>query len=251
MSAATLDIRTPEGVTFSHPLATPVTRFLAWLVDLACISVIGGVATQLVLSFQAVSVDFATAAAVLVYFAVSIGYGIALEWLWRGQTLGKRLLRLRVLDGQGLRLTASQVVIRNLLRFVDSLPAFYLVGGLAMLFSRRAQRLGDFAANTVVVRIPKREEPAIEQLMAGKYNSLRDHPVLAARLRQRVTAEEAAIAMEALLRRGDFEPEARVGLFAELAAGLRERVTFPPEAEEGVSDERYVRNALDVLFRAR
>ncbi len=92
---------------------------------------------------------------ILGYFVVQVGYGIACEWLWRGQTVGKRLLRLRVMDAQGLHLQFSQVALRNLLRFVDSLPAFYLVGGLVSLLNSRAQRLGDFVANTIVIRASK------------------------------------------------------------------------------------------------
>ena len=55
-------------------------------------------------------------------FAISVGYAIFTEWFWRGQTVGKRLLRLRVIEEQGLRLQFSQIVTRNLLRFVDMLP---------------------------------------------------------------------------------------------------------------------------------
>ena len=77
------------------------------------------------------------------------------EWRWRGQTIGKRLLRLRVVDAEGMRLQFNQIVTRNLLRFVDSLPAFYFVGGLACWLSPKCQRLGDIAANTIVIRNPR------------------------------------------------------------------------------------------------
>jgi len=142
-------------------------------------------------------------------------------------------------------------VMRNLLRFVDMLPAFYLVGGIATLVNRRGQRLGDLAANTVVVRNPKLREPDLEQLLAGKYNSLREYPHLEARLRQRVTPTQAAIAMRALLRRDGLDARARVELFGELAEDFRSLVTFPPEAVEGMPDEQYVRNVVDVLYRTR
>ena len=247
----TLLIKTPEGIAFSLLLAGPVTRCLAWLVDLGCI-VGASILIGFLLSFlRWISLDLGRAISVLAYFLLQVGYGIAMEWLWRGQTVGKRLLRLRVMDAQGLRLQFSQVVIRNLLRFVDMLPAFYLVGGLACLISRRAQRLGDFAANTIVVYQPRQAEPDLDQLLAGKYNSLREYPHLEARLRQRVSPAEAGLAVQALLRRDDFEPAARLELFAEIAGHLRSLVEFPPEAIEGITDEQYVRNVVDVVFRAR
>src|SRR5438552_15566616 len=246
---STLLVHTPEGIVFSLTLAGPVTRFLAWGVDMACIGALSSALGTLLGFLGLLSPDLARGMAVLAGFVIQIGYGIVLEWFWRGQTLGKRLLRLRVMDAQGLRLQFSQIVIRNLLRFIDMLPAFYLVGGIACLLSRRAQRLGDFAANTIVVRDPKIKEPDLDQLLEGKYNSLRDYPHLAARLHQRVSPAEARVALQALLRRDELDAQARVELFADIAAHLRLLVGFPPEAAEGITDEQYVRNVVDILFR--
>jgi hypothetical protein len=185
----------------------------------------------------------------LSYFIVSIGYPILTEWFWRGQTVGKRLLRLRVMDSQGLHLHFSQIVIRNLLRFVDMLPAFYLLGGVCSLLNRHSQRLGDVAANTIVVRNPEVFEPDLAQMMSGKFNSFRDYPHLAARLKQRISPQEAGIALQSLLRRNELEPAARLQLFAEISDHMRQIVEFPEEAVEGITDEQYVRNVVDLLFR--
>lgn len=247
----TLLIKTPEGIAFSMLLASPITRFLAYVIDLACISAAMTVLSALLAFLNLISIDFARAASVLAFFTLQIGYGIGMEWSWRGQTIGKRLLRLRVMDVQGLRLQFSQVVMRNLLRFVDMLPAFYLVGGLSAFLNRRGQRLGDLAANTIVVRNPKLEEPNLDQLLAGKFNSLREHPHLEARLRQRLSPAEATVALQSILRREEFEPAARVELFAEIAGHFRSLVEFPAEAVEGITDEQYIRNVVDILFRRR
>jgi uncharacterized RDD family membrane protein YckC len=246
-----LRIKTPEGVSFSLLLAGPVTRFLAWLIDQACIGaasrLVGGILQLLGL----ISQDLAAAVSILAYFLISLGYGMILEWGWRGQTVGKRMLRLRVMDAQGLRLAFSQIVVRNLLRVVDALPALYMVGGLACLISRRAQRLGDLAANTIVVWQPETPEPDLDQLLADKYNSFHEYPHLEARLRNRTTPREAGLALRALLRRDDLEPGSRVELFRDMAAHFRGLVEFPPEAVEGISDEQYVRNVVGALFRSR
>ncbi|HYG21836.1 MAG TPA: RDD family protein [Verrucomicrobiae bacterium] len=244
-----LKIRTPEGIVFAQPLASPVIRFLAWSIDAAAIGVlmmIVGIAGN---GLQLFDAGLAGAVLTVAYFVLSVGYGIVLEWLWRGQTIGKRVLRLRVVDAEGLRLQFDQVVTRNLLRFVDILPALYLVGGIACWFNRKCQRLGDIAANTNVIRVPQRVEPDLDQLLTDKFNSLREHPHLTARLRQAVGPAEARIAMQALLRRDDFEGTARVELFSELAAHFRAKVEFPPECTDGVPDEQYIRNVVDILFR--
>src|SRR5262245_37330033 len=216
MRANLLFIKTPEGIVFSQVLAGPVTRFLAWFVDFLCVGVILKALSWLVGLLGIISPNFATAANLIGYFVISIGYAITCEWAWRGQTVGKRLFRLRVVDVEGMRLQFNQIVTRNLLRFVDSLPMFYFVGGITCWLNQYCQRLGDLAANTVVVRIPQLTEPDLDQLLAGKFNSLRQYPHLAARLRQRVSPMEAAVALQALIRRDDFDPPARVELFGEL-----------------------------------
>jgi uncharacterized RDD family membrane protein YckC len=248
-AAGNLRVRTPEGIVFSFLLATPVTRSLAYAVDFACVSVICsmlGVVSALLGIF---SLDIARAVSILIYFTVSIGYGMFTEWYWRGQTVGKRLLHLRVLDEQGMRLEFSQIAIRNLLRCVDMLPLFYAVGGITCALTRKAQRLGDLAASTIVVRNPPLSEPDLDQLAPDKWNSLREYPHLDARLRQRISPRVAAITLDAILRRAEFEAAERVTLFHDLAAHFKELVTFPPEATEGTTDEQYVRNVADILFR--
>lgn len=249
--ANSLTIKTPEGVTFSMLLAGPVTRFLAWLLDAMMIMALSQTAGQLLGLLGLISRDLASAVIILAYFSISIGYGIFLEWYWRGQTIGKRLLRLRVMDAQGLRLTFSQIVMRNLLRFVDGLPALYMVGGLACLLTGRAQRLGDLAANTVVVRHPRAARPDLEQLFADKYNSFYEYPHLAARLRQKVSPSEARTALQAIIRRESLDPAARVALFRRIADHFRDLVQFPPEVVNGISDEQYVRNVVGTLFRSK
>jgi uncharacterized RDD family membrane protein YckC len=246
----TLHIKTPEGITFALLLAGPVARFLAWIIDLFCVLVIMvplNIGIQLI---AVVSSDFAMAAGIISYFLVSIGYAILCEWNYKGQTVGKRLMSVRVMDIQGLRLQFSQIVIRNLLRFIDSFPVCYLVGGLSCLLSPKSQRLGDLAANTIVIREPKILRPDLEQILSHKYNSLRDYPHLVARLRQRTSPQEANIALQALLRRDELDPPSRVELFTQIADHFKKIVAFPQEAIDGITEEQFVRNVVDALVQS-
>jgi uncharacterized RDD family membrane protein YckC len=247
----TLRIRTPEGIDFSFALAGPVVRCLAWVVDLLAIVAISQGVSILGRMAGFISEDLAMAVATIGYFITMVGYSVVTEWFWRGQSVGKRLLNLRVMDAQGLRLQFHQVLLRNLLRFVDMLPLLYLLGGVTCLISRRSQRLGDLAAGTVVVHDTKRLEPDLDQLLAGKFNSLRQHPHLEARLRQRVSPDEARLALQALVRRDELAPAARVTLFSEMAEYFKSLVAFPPETVEAMPDEQYIRNVVDILFRTR
>lgn len=245
----TLNIQTPEGVVFSLILAGPVTRFLAWIIDAVCVFAI-----YLSILYAAfgllfvISPDMLGALLYLLYFLLVFGYSMTSEWLWRGQTLGKRLLRLRVVDHDGLRLQFSQVALRNLLRVVDSLPFLYAFGGLVSLLNGRCQRLGDIAANTVVIRTPRVREPDLKQITHGKFNSLREQPHIVARLRQQVSPAEAALALQAILRRDLFSDEARLTVFQALADRFRAHATFPEESTAGMSDEQYVRCVTDLIY---
>jgi uncharacterized RDD family membrane protein YckC len=246
--ASVIEIQTPEGVKFSLPLAGPVSRLLALTVDgavtVAAVMAISMAGSSLAPLFG----DFLNASLVLLYFAVMTGYGVALEWFWNGRTLGKRVVGLRVADARGLRLTFSQVLIRNLLRAVDSLPLFYLVGGTVCVLNSRLQRLGDLAAGTIVVRTRELKLPALPGGHGGRQNSLRDHIALCARLRQKVRPEQARLAWEALRRRDELDPNARLRLFAEMAVWFRSLVEFPEEATLYLTDEQYVWNVVEIVF---
>ena len=208
-----LVIRTPEGIEFALPLSGPFSRMLALAVDFGAIAVIGSGIEKLIAPLVVFGQDLAQATQIVLFFAIYLLYSGLSEWLWRGQTVGKRLLGLRVVDARGLRLEPAQVIVRNLMRFIDALPALYLVGGTACVLSRHRQRLGDLAAGTVVVRTLKPARPDLDQFLHGKYNSLAESRHLAARLRQKVSPEIANVAFESLVRREEVEPGARLALF--------------------------------------
>jgi uncharacterized RDD family membrane protein YckC len=100
------------------------------------------------------------------YVALVLLYYFALESAV-GQTVGKRLLGLRVDSAGGGRPSAPAVAGRTLLRVLDWLPAMYLVGFVTMLATgARRQRVGDLAAGTVVARAQpgRRRSPALASL---------------------------------------------------------------------------------------
>jgi uncharacterized RDD family membrane protein YckC len=230
-------------------LASPIIRMLAWVVDMLVISVVSWILRVVVGLVFFVSTDFAVALWFIISFIVTVGYGICFEWLWNGQTFGKRLLRLRVVDEGGLSLHFGQIVVRNLLRFVDQLPLLYFVGGTVALLNSRAQRLGDLAAGTIVMRQPRIGSPDVEQIGGGKYNSFGLHPYLEARLCSLITPHEASLAVSALMRRNEFDDDARLKVFLEFAEYFHSLVKFPPEVTDDISDEQFVRNVVCSVYK--
>ncbi len=241
-------IHTPEGVAFRLRLASPLLRLLAWLIDSATVAVAWSLVSGLFAWLNLLSRDLAGALAILGFFLLTQGYRIVAEWRWRGQTLGKRVLRLRVVDGEGLPLTLSQILLRNLLRLIDALPALYLVGGLTAFINRRGQRLGDLAAGTLVIWEPVHPPPDLSALTPLKHNSLRQHPSLVARLRQGLTAEQGRAACQALLRREQMDDTARLEVFRAIAATCQSLAPWPAELRDALSDEALVRAVVDALY---
>jgi uncharacterized RDD family membrane protein YckC len=153
-----LEVETPDHVVLRYDLAGGGNRGFAGLVDalIAALVVAGSlfVTSYAVRQFGVVGIQLSGVIALL---AVLIGwsYFVVLEWLWQGQTVGKRMSGLRVIREDGAPAGFVPILIRNLVRIVDFLPGLYGIGLLTIILSPRSQRLGDIAAGTYVVRAPK------------------------------------------------------------------------------------------------
>jgi uncharacterized RDD family membrane protein YckC len=148
-------VATPEGIELTLHLAGPVPRSLAWLVDFFL-----RLALVLLVMMGASYFGRAGTGVILIAaFVVEWLLPAAFEARWSGQTPGKRLFGLAVLNDDGTPLRWPGALTRNLLRAVDFLPFFYAVGLIAMLVNRDFKRLGDLAAGTVVVYQSRDSEP--------------------------------------------------------------------------------------------
>ena len=92
------------------------------------------------------------AAGGLIFFAAIWGYWTGMEIAWRGQTVGKRLMRIRVVKTNGSPVGVFESAVRNFARVIDFLPSCYPVGLISMLVDARHRRLGDLLAGTMLVR---------------------------------------------------------------------------------------------------
>jgi uncharacterized RDD family membrane protein YckC len=170
-----LSIRTPELVAIEFPLAGIGSRFVALLIDyliqgaaafiLILIFVLFVSATagsQPVRSSMAGSPNsgkWAIAIAIAIPFLFQWGYFTLFEAFWRGQTPGKRIMRIRVIQQTGRPVGVFESLGRNLTRIIDMLPTFYIIGVIVMFLTRRQQRLGDLVAGTLVVHERDIEAP--------------------------------------------------------------------------------------------
>lgn len=248
-TVAELAVATPEGVVFRLPLAGPASRLYALLLDIAIVLAgVNGLGYLFYFIF-AKEPGFGFMFVVLLEFAIGFAYSALLEGFWNGQTVGKRLFHLRVIDQSGLPLRIEQAWVRNLMRVVDALPLGYLVAGISLLCSPLMQRFGDRVAGTLVIRETPLTVPADQFWSRQKYNSFADYPAIAMRLRRAATPELAGLIQDALRRRNELAPYARREIYRDLAAYLQSEIaTFPDELVEMLSDEQYLINAAGVLF---
>ncbi len=248
-TTAELTIATPEGVLFRLPLAGPPSRLYAMLLDIAIVlGTVNGVGL-LVYWIFAKAPGFGVMVITLGEFAISFAYSALLEGFWNGQTIGKRLFHLRVIDQTGLPLRIEQAWVRNLMRVFDALPFAYLVGGISVLSNPLMQRFGDRVAGTLVVRQTPLAAPGEEFWTRQKYNSFMDYPTIAMKLRRAATPELASLIQDTLRRRNELAAYARREIYRELATYLQSEISpFPDELVEMLSDEQYLINAAGVLF---
>ena len=169
-------IETPERVPLHFALASIGNRFLACAIDhtiqvLALGLIVIVSVTLMNFSFIEQTISSAPkwvlAVMLILLFLVFAGYFTFFEWIWSGQTPGKRWLKLRVIREDGRPITFWEASVRNLLRALDMFPVgSYSIGLIAVFASTRDQRIGDMVGGTVVVRERETEAPEFAKVFA-------------------------------------------------------------------------------------
>ncbi len=218
VAAGRLEVETPDHVVLRYDLAGAGNRGFAAVLDFLLAALIAFSAFMLLEVARVLTrVDFFVLGGLTLILGLVViwSYFILLEWLWNGQTFGKRIFRLRVINEDGSPAQFTAVLIRNLLRLVDFLPALYGVGVLVIVLSPKSQRLGDMAAGTYVVRAPR---PQVD------WFSLRTVTPLGAGLTaetRRMPGEAQRLVREFVARESQLAPMERARIAAVIAAKLR------------------------------
>jgi uncharacterized RDD family membrane protein YckC len=238
-------ILTPEHVEVRLVPAGLGRRFLAVLVDALCAMAVGAAVVVPLRGF--LSEGLAQALFATVTFATGWGWHVVFEAYRSGRTPGKQLLSLRVVDGRGLPLTLEQALVRNVVRALDFAPLFYGIGALAAQADPARRRLGDLAADTMVVR----EEGVFTSLQAARrspeWNSLRTPRVLRV-VRRRLCVEEAELLLSLSLRADALDDRARYDLMEDVARHYRKKLDIE---DLRVSDAALVRGLAALLYWER
>jgi uncharacterized RDD family membrane protein YckC len=162
-----LSIRTPENVKLDFELASVGSRGVAVVIDMLIQYILIAAAVisiLLIAGEESINLLFAEGNTIyiviclLIIFILQFGYFLLFEFFMKGSTLGKKIIGLKVMMANGEPVSFSACLIRNFIRIADMLPGVYLIGIFSVIFTKRCMRIGDLAANTVVVKIKKMEE---------------------------------------------------------------------------------------------
>jgi len=200
-------IETPEGVELKLTCASFYARSVAWFIDLLIQLLI----MTLFLFILPKLGDFGMGLLFIFLFFLHWLYPVFFEMLMQGQTPGKKMMQLQVLLIDGTLLNWGASLLRNLLRTVDFLPFMYVLGVTTMLLSKDFRRLGDLAANTMVVYTRQLKE----KVTIAQSDSIAPEIVL--------TAVEQQTLVNYAERFNDFSPE-RAEELARLAAPLLQQL---------------------------
>ena len=122
-----------------------VVMFAVLMVFLSAIGVLIGACPASMVVFAGIISALFVKSLAFIYFVLLEGP------VGKGQTLGKRLMKIKVVTEDGEIPGYGKSFVRNVLRIIDVLPGPYLVGAVLIFLTEKDQRLGDLAAKTKVV----------------------------------------------------------------------------------------------------
>ena len=243
-------------MAIDFPLAGIGSRFIAVLVDmliwgagLLLLALLLWVIQPALQAFSRLSYQWLVALVTLVVFVLNWGYFTLFEALWNGQTPGKRVARIRVIERSGRPIGLLESMARNLVRYIDQIPFFYAVGVIAVFASRQHQRLGDLAAGTLVVRDrgPELDDPApsrartyLFEMQGPQSSRLEPHALVAlpAAKVARLGPGDLEVLEGFLARRLDIPLGTRQVLATRLARAIQAKSGL--EVPEGTTEETFL-----------
>jgi uncharacterized RDD family membrane protein YckC len=152
-----LEVLLPDNITVHYIPASLVRRIVALAIDLVRIAFVAAIWCSVAGTLLSGLANGAVRSAGLdiILTLVPLCYFILFEGGQDGQTFGKRMAGIRVIHRTGRTLSIAEVVIRNALRMVTILPVLIPLELFCLLSSAWGQRLGDLAADSVVVVDPR------------------------------------------------------------------------------------------------
>lgn len=152
----TIKITTSQNIEIDYEVAGLGERIVARIIDFGIfiLILIAGIAVAALSGSVMQRVTFFGYAFIGLYIIWLLGlvfYDLVCEVFLNGQSVGKRIMKIKVISLDGARPSFGQYVIRWLFRIVDFLITFQLAGLISVIFTKNKQRIGDLAAGTTLI----------------------------------------------------------------------------------------------------
>lgn len=153
-----LTINTTQNVTINFTAASVGERIGAHLIDMVlkiayCLVLYGIIFTSVLEKIIRTFDDYTVIALSVLTFLPVLFYSFVLEALLEGQTLGKKLLKIKVVKLDGYQASFGDYLIRWLFCAIDTLLFWGFIGLITMVSNKKTQRLGDISAGTAVITL--------------------------------------------------------------------------------------------------
>jgi len=156
----TIKITTSQNIDIDYEVAGLGERIVARLIDLAIfflILILGTFVGDLANWFT--NSGISTVIVVIIYASLFVFYDLIFEIFMNGQSVGKRIMKIKVISLDGGQPRVGQYFMRWLFRIVDFLLTWPgLVALIAAAVSEKTQRVGDMVAGTILIRTKPRTQ---------------------------------------------------------------------------------------------
>ncbi|ASF45299.1 RDD family protein [Methylovulum psychrotolerans] len=236
-----LEVQSPDALDYQLDIAGLGARSHAFIIDLhirfllalTWVLVVGGGVFSLDTLRGALKHNETTGELLMVIipaFCLYFFYHPVLEVLMAGRTPGKRMAGVRLVNRLGHTPSIGAILLRNVLRMVDSLPGIYLVGLLAVAFTRDKVRIGDLAADLVLVYDNRLPAKTLEQMTRLALSS-------------DLSGDDQALLLDLLKRWDGLSVEVRIRFAGQFLARIGQPMP-PPDAKPDLAFKKALEKLL-------
>ncbi|MCG8569026.1 MAG: RDD family protein [Spirochaetes bacterium] len=254
MSPHVTEYQTSEKIKIDYQLASMPLRFAAFIIDYF-FKYLGFIVMYIVMIVILIPSSFfmdnenniVGIIFLIIFFILIIAvilfyllYNFIFEFWWKGQTPGKRFLKIRVINDDGTYIGLGSVVLRNIFRIVDFLPVFYITGAITIFVNKKKKRVGDLVAGTIVVREEKIELPEISEPVNDYFAHIQD-------IQACFTNQELDIIMSYYKSQKDLSEDAKIKIEGPLINIIESKTNVPYSSD--IKSQVYINNLIYRLLK--
>ena len=177
----TINILTPQKVKIQFQIATSIERVFAFIIDVVIMGLLGLLGLFIAISILDTyntgsdeSYDARQTAEIIIIITACLSfafYTLSQDIYFGGQTIGKRIIGIKIIKANGMHPSPSDYMIRWCFRWLELWSTWGLLAFFITLFNRDGQRIGDIMAGTVVIKIKPTYKFKLSDIIAIKTNT--------------------------------------------------------------------------------